>query len=98
MWSGSTVGMRAPVRYLSYSIDTVLLTAALMLATMLHRVPFVDRWLTIKLCLVALYILLGSLALKRAQSSVVRRVCFIAAAVVFAAIYATARGYVAIAR
>ena len=39
------------LRYLSYAIDTSLLTAALMLVTMLHQYPFVQSWLTIKVML-----------------------------------------------
>ena len=42
--------MAAPVRYLSYSIDTVLLTAALMLVTILPGAMFANGWLTVKLC------------------------------------------------
>jgi uncharacterized membrane protein SirB2 len=57
----------APVRYLSYSIDTVLLTAALMLMTVLHQYPIVHSWLTVKIALIVVYIVLGSWALKRAR-------------------------------
>ena len=35
----------------TYTIDTVLLTAALMLATLLHQYPFVHAWLTVKVLL-----------------------------------------------
>ena len=52
--------MFAPLRYLSYTIDTVLLTAALMLATILHQYPFVHAWLTVKVLLLVVYIVLGS--------------------------------------
>ena len=45
---GAEWAMAAPLRYLSYTIDSVLLTAALMLATMLHQYPFVDAWLTVQ--------------------------------------------------
>ena len=38
--------MAAPVRYLSYAIDTVLLTAALMLLTILPGAMFANGWLT----------------------------------------------------
>jgi uncharacterized membrane protein SirB2 len=86
MWSGSTLGMAAPVRYLSYAIDTLLLGAALTLATLLHRVPLVDPWITAKLALVLAYILLGSLALKRAPTRRARRACLLAALLVFGAI------------
>ncbi len=42
------IAMAAPVRYLSYGIDTTLLTAALMLLTILPGVMFANGWLTIK--------------------------------------------------
>ena len=49
------LGMRwpnaAPVRYLSYTIDTALLTAALMLLTILPGALFANGWLTVKLVL-----------------------------------------------
>ena len=53
-----------PVRTLSYTIDTVLLTAALMLTTIIHQFPFVDSWLTIKVVLLVGYIWLGYNALR----------------------------------
>ena len=40
-----------PLRALSYTIDTVLLTAALMLMTVVRQYPLVDSWLTIKVML-----------------------------------------------
>jgi uncharacterized membrane protein SirB2 len=91
MWLGSSVGMRAPIRYLSYAIDTVLLSAAVLLAAMLHRVPLVDPWITTKIGLVLLYIVLGSFALKRAPTALWRRVCFVAAVGVFLCIVWVAR-------
>lgn len=91
MWFGSSVGMSPPVRSVSYAIDTVLLTAAVLLAVMLRRVPFVDPWITTKIGLVVLYIVLGSLALKRAPTQMWRRVCFVAAVGVFLSIYWLAR-------
>ena len=48
MFAGARWYMAAPLRYLSYTIDTVLLTAAMMLATMLHQYPFVHGWLTVE--------------------------------------------------
>lgn len=79
MWIGSRIGMSAPVRYLSYTIDTVLLTAALMLATAAHQSPFEQPWLTVKVTLLLAYITLGSLALKRGHTPSARRGFFIAA-------------------
>lgn len=83
--------MTTVVRYLSYSIDTVLLTAALMLASMLHRLPFVDMWLTTKIALVVVYIAVGSYALSRGRSPRARRVFYLLALLAFAAIYTVAR-------
>ena len=44
--AGARWPMWAPLRYLTYTIDTVLLTAALMLVTIVHQYPFVQAWLT----------------------------------------------------
>jgi uncharacterized membrane protein SirB2 len=76
---GARWAMVAPLRYLSYAIDTVLLTAAMMLSTMLRMYPFVHSWLTAKVVLLVVYVVLGSFALKRGRTRVVRTVCWIAA-------------------
>jgi uncharacterized membrane protein SirB2 len=91
MWRGSSVGMGARIRYSSYAIDTVLLGAAVWLAILLQRTPFVDPWITAKLGLVVTYVVLGSFALKRAPTLRAKRVCFIFATIVFVAIYWFAR-------
>jgi uncharacterized membrane protein SirB2 len=70
MLAGSWLGMAAPVRYLSYAIDSVLLGAA-----------------------IVLYVVLGSLALKRAPTPGARRACLVAALLVFATIFAVARSH-----
>ena len=54
-----------PLRYLSYAIDTTLLTAALMLFTILPSAAFSNGWLAAKLALLPAYIWLGWLALRR---------------------------------
>ncbi len=61
---GASWVMSGPVRYLSYTIDTVLLTAALMLTTIIQQFPFVEGWLTRKVVLLVAYILLGYRALR----------------------------------
>ena len=88
---GATWAMAAPLRYLSYSIDTVLLTAALMLATVLHQYPFVQGWLTAKVLLLVVYVVLGSFALKRGRTRAVRTSCWIAALLVYLFIVSIAR-------
>ena len=89
--SGARWPMAAPLRYLSYSIDTVLLTAALMLIAVLPAVVFANHWLTVKLALLVLYIVLGSLALKRGRSARMRLFCYAAALLLFAAVVGIAR-------
>lgn len=69
----------APLRYLSYAIDTALLTAALMLVSILPHALYANGWLTIKLALLAGYVVLGTLALKRARTPRARLVFYVAA-------------------
>jgi uncharacterized membrane protein SirB2 len=88
---GQRWAMAAPLRYFSYSVDTVLLTSALMLMTVLHQFPFVNSWLTVKVTLVVVYIVLGTFALKRARTRRVRLVCAVAALLVFGFIVSVAR-------
>jgi uncharacterized membrane protein SirB2 len=83
----------APVRWASYAIDTALLTAALMLLTILPRAVFGNGWLTMKLAFLAGYIVLGVFALRRAKSKRARVACFVGALVLFACVYATARSH-----
>ncbi|HKR36414.1 MAG TPA: SirB2 family protein [Steroidobacteraceae bacterium] len=90
---GAGWAMAAPLRYLSYSIDTVLLTAALMLATILHQYPFVHGWLTAKVLLLVCYVVLGSFALKRGRTRAVRTWCWIAALLVYLFIVSIARAH-----
>ncbi len=61
--------LAAPLRYLSYSIDTTLLTAALMLLAILPGAVFANHWLTVKLVLLVLYVLAGSRALRGERSA-----------------------------
>jgi uncharacterized membrane protein SirB2 len=91
--AGAGWTMAAPLRYLSYTIDTVLLTAALMLATVLHQYPFVHGWLTVKVVLLVVYVVLGSLALKRGRTRVVRLWCYLAALAVYLFIASVARAH-----
>jgi uncharacterized membrane protein SirB2 len=83
--------MTAPLRYLSYSIDTVLLTAALMLVTVLPSTVFANHWLTAKLALLVLYVALGSYALKRGNTNRVRAACFVTALLTYACMFGVAR-------
>lgn len=82
-----------PVRWLSYAIDTALLTAALMLLTILPGATFANGWLAVKLSLVVLYIVLGVFALNRARTRRGRWLAYLAALATFATIYSIARSH-----
>ena len=89
--SGGSWGMIAPVRYLSYAIDIVLLTAALLLLAILPAAVYGNGWLWLKLALLVVYIGFGTLALKRGRTPGIRRGCFVAAIATFACMYVIAR-------
>ena len=85
--------MAAPVRYLSYAIDTTLLTAALMLLTILPGAMFANGWLAAKLALLVAYVALGTFALRRGRTARTRMACYLAALAVFGFMYTIARSH-----
>lgn len=87
------LAMFAPVRYASYGIDTVLLTAALMLVSTLPAAMFANHWLSLKLALLVVYVALGTLALRRAATPQGRRLSFICALAVYMAMIGIAHAH-----
>ncbi len=87
---GQGWAMAAPLRYLSYAVDTVLLGAAVTLAVLLHQYPFVNSWLTAKVLLLIAYVVLGSLALKRGRTKSTRLFCWVGALGIYAMIITVA--------
>lgn len=81
------------LRYLSYTIDTILLASAIVLTVILQAYPFQQPWLTTKVLLLVVYIVLGTLALKRARSRKVQIGCYFAALCVFAFMVSVARAH-----
>ena len=81
----------APVRYLSYTIDTALLTAAMMLLTILPGALYANGWLVVKIVLLVAYVVLGVFALRRGRSRRTRAICYVMALLVFAQVYGIAR-------
>lgn len=90
---GQRWAMAAPLRWLSYTIDTSLLTAALMLLVVLQINPFTTAWLATKLILLVVYVVLGTLALKRAKGRGARLATYLAALAVFGFMYSVARAH-----
>jgi uncharacterized membrane protein SirB2 len=83
--------MAAPLRYLSYSVDTVLLTAALTLVSIVPAAIYANGWLAAKLVLLVAYIGLGMFALKRGRTRRRRLACFAGALAVYGTLLAIAR-------
>lgn len=88
---GGSWAMVKPLRYLSYGIDIVLLSAALTLVAILPSAVFANGWLWAKLGLLVFYVVLGSFALKRGRTPRVRFACYVTALLAFAAMYSIAR-------
>lgn len=91
--AGARWPLSAPLRYFSYTVDTVLLTAALMLFTLLPGAMFASGWLWAKLVLLVGYVALGTFALKRARTHAVRVGTYVAALAVFATMIGIARAH-----
>ncbi len=70
--------------------DTVLLVAAIGLAIITQQYPFVDAWVTAKVCGLLCYILLGALALRPGRSKRLRVICWVLALLVFSYIVSVA--------
>jgi uncharacterized membrane protein SirB2 len=90
MWVESRWANDVVLRRLSYAIDTALLGSALALVGILHQYPFVSSWLTAKVLLLVVYILLGIFALRRGRTRLTRQMCFVAALSVYAFIISVA--------
>ena len=64
------------VRIAPHVVDTLLLASALWLAWMMRQYPFVHGWLTAKVLGLLVYIVLGSIALRRGRTRPVRAAAF----------------------
>ena len=82
-----------PVKWLSYAIDTSLLTAAMMLLTILPWAMFANGWLITKILLIFVYVVLGVLAMRPQRTRRARALYYAAALLAFAAIYGIARAH-----
>lgn len=78
------------VRVLPHVVDTLLLASAVTLAVLIGNAPLTHGWLTAKVTGLVLYIVLGTIALKRGRTRAVRIGAFVAALVVFGYIVSVA--------
>lgn len=78
------------VRVVPHIVDTVLLASAITLAVLSAQYPFVQPWLTAKVVALVLYILLGTVALRRGRTRRVRIIAWFLALLVFGYIVSVA--------
>lgn len=90
--AGAAWPLKRPVRVLSYAVDTTLLMAAVLLTTIVRQYPFVDAWVTAKVLLLIVYVVLGYRAL-RGPSLTARMSCLAGAVVTFLVIVSIARAH-----
>ncbi len=82
-FAGSPVMNRRWLKWAPHLHDTILLAAAIGLATMSGQYPFVAPWLTAKIVGLLAYILLGVVALRPGRPRGVRIAAWLAALAVF---------------
>ncbi len=91
--TGSRWATALPLRLVAYTVDTVLLTAALMLMTVVGQYPLVDGWLTVKVLMLVVYFALGFVAFWTARPRAVRLGSWLAALLVYGFIISVARAH-----
>lgn len=73
-----------PAKVLPHIVDTCLLASALIMVYMSAQYPFVQTWLTVKVFALIVYIILGSIALKRGKTRQIRMLAWVLSILVFA--------------
>ena len=90
MISDNALLQRPLVRILPHFVDTILLASAVCLTLILNQYPIINDWLTAKLFALILYIILGTIALKRGRTRFIRIAAFGASLCVFVLIVVVA--------
>ncbi|MFQ3176468.1 MAG: putative membrane protein SirB2 [Psychromonas sp.] len=79
------------VKILPHLVDTFLLLFAVLLMITIKQYPFFDTWLTAKLIALLAYIAVGSIAIKRGKTAVIRLWASIIAVLIFTYIIGAAK-------
>ena len=90
MMRGSPMLTRRWVRVAPHFVDTLLLLSGVALVFHYRVYPTEQSWLAAKLLALLVYIVVGSIALKRGKTRVIRVTSFFAALIVFAYMLAVA--------
>lgn len=93
MLGGSVLGNHPALKWWSYINDSILLTAGLILMQMTRQYPVAHHWLSVKLTLLVVYIVLGIFALRAGRSKSTRTVCFFAAIGIYLFMFSVARSH-----
>ncbi len=93
VWVGQAWPLRPGWRRLTAGIDTLLLAAGLGLWSVLQLHPLATPWLGVKLALLPVYIVLGTVALKRGRTPAIRRAAYIGALAVLLCMVGVARSH-----
>ena len=91
MLADSPLLQRRWVRTMPHVVDTGLLASAVALAVWSSQYPLVQGWLTAKVLGLLVYIVLGTIALKRGATKGIRGAAYVAAVLVFLYIAGVAR-------
>ncbi|MBS1185872.1 MAG: putative rane protein [Proteobacteria bacterium] len=83
MMMGSALLQARWVRIVPHLNDTLLLASGITLAVLMQQYPLVHGWLTAKLIALIVYIVLGTIALKRGKTRAQRIAAWFAALLVF---------------
>ncbi len=75
----SAMLQRRWVRVLPHLVDSVLLLSAIAMTLQIRQYPFTADWLTAKVIALLLYIMLGSVALKRGRTRTIRMTALLGA-------------------
>ena len=79
------------IKIAPHVIDSVLLLAAIGLCIQIQQYPFVDDWVTVKVLVLVVYIVVGSIAIKRGKTRTQKIIAFVAAILAFLFMVSVAR-------
>jgi uncharacterized membrane protein SirB2 len=83
MWQGTLMQRGRWVRIAPHVVDTLLLLSAITMVVMLSLPVLETPWLLAKIAALLLYIVLGSVALRRGKTPEIRLLAWLAALLVF---------------
>ena len=93
MFADSTWLQHPLLKYTPHVVDTLLLASAVWLMFLIHQYPIAQSWLTVKVVLLLVYIVLGSFALKHGRSKFRRGIYFALALTVVLFMVSVARAH-----